>query len=111
MAGNAELALQSLIQEKFNLTDSPDVYESRVRKHIVGFANDQVLPTLYIHLPPDLCNTVKIYMTKRSAGNQTVNNFFADLRKCWVERQVKSNMLSQSNISSIQIPKIEKLNS
>jgi len=30
MAGNAELALQSLIQEKFNLTDSPDVYESRV---------------------------------------------------------------------------------
>ena len=51
MAGNAELALQSLIQEKFNLTDSPDVYESRVRKHIVGFADDQILPALYTHLP------------------------------------------------------------
>jgi hypothetical protein len=31
MAGNAELALQSLIQERFNhSTDSPDVYESRI---------------------------------------------------------------------------------
>ena len=30
MAGNAELALQSLIQERFNPADSPDVYESRI---------------------------------------------------------------------------------
>ena len=31
MAGNAELALQSLIQERFNHSiDSPDVYESRI---------------------------------------------------------------------------------
>ncbi|CAB5362897.1 unnamed protein product [Rhizophagus irregularis] len=29
MAGNAELALQSLIQERFNQGESPDVYESR----------------------------------------------------------------------------------
>ncbi|CAI2200327.1 18627_t:CDS:1, partial [Funneliformis geosporum] len=35
MAGNAELALQSLIQERFNhSTNSPDVYESRIQKHI-----------------------------------------------------------------------------
>jgi|SRR6266540_3295978 len=30
IAENTELALQSLIQEKFNLTDSPNIYESRV---------------------------------------------------------------------------------
>ena len=30
MAENAELALQSLIQERFNPADSPDVYESRI---------------------------------------------------------------------------------
>ena len=94
--GNAELALQSLIQERFNPTDSPDVYESRVRKHIVGFADDQVLPALYTHLPPDLRNSVKIYMIIRGAGFQTVDNFFANLRKCWVERQVGSNIYPQS---------------
>jgi hypothetical protein len=99
MAGNAELALQSLIQERFNhSTDSPDVYESRIRKHIVGFADDQVLPALYTHLPPDLRNSVKIYMAIRGAGFQTVDNFFADLRKCWVERQVGPNMFSQNQI-------------
>ncbi|CAB4388735.1 unnamed protein product [Rhizophagus irregularis] len=57
MAGNAELALQSLIQERFNQGESPDIYESRVRKHIVGFADDQILPALYTHLPPDLRNS------------------------------------------------------
>src|SRR4051812_7313366 len=98
MAENAELALQSLIQEKFNLADSPDVYESRVRKHIVGFADDQVLPALYTHLPLDLRNSIKIYMTIRGASNQTVDNFFADLRKCWVERPVGPNMFSQNQI-------------
>ncbi len=103
MAGNAELALQSLIQEKFNLTDSPDVYEFRVRKHIVGFADDQILPALYTHLPPDLCNSIKIYMTIRGADNQTVDNFFADLRKYWVERQVRSNIYPQSVTMGNQI--------
>ena len=103
MAGNAELALQSLIQERFNPTDSPDIYESRVRKHIVGFADDQVLPALYTHLPPDLRNSVKIYMTIRGAGFQTVDNFFADLRKCWVERQVGSNIYPQSVTMGNQI--------
>jgi len=103
MAGNAELALQSLIQEKFNLTDSPDVYESRVRKHIVGFADDQILPALYTHLPLDLRNSIRIYMTIRGAGNQTVDNFFADLRKCWVERQVGSNIYPQSVTMGNQI--------
>ncbi|CAB5354720.1 unnamed protein product [Rhizophagus irregularis] len=98
MAGNAELALQSLIQERFNQGDSPDVYESRIRKHIVGFADDQVLPALYTHLPPDLRNSVKIYMAIRGAGHQTVDNFFADLRKCWVERQVGPNMFFQNQI-------------
>ena len=100
MAGNAELALQSLIQERFNPTDSPDTYETRVRKHIVGFADDQILPALYTHLPPDLRNSVKIYMTIRGAGaaNQTVDNFFTDLRKCWVERQVGVSTFNQSNI-------------
>ena len=98
IAGNAELALQSLIQERFNPANSPDVYESRIRKHIVGFADDQILPALYTHLPPDLRNSVKIYMTIRGAGNQTVNNFFANLRKCWVERQVRPNMFSQNQI-------------
>ena len=103
IAGNTELALQSLIQERFNQGESPDVYESRVRKHIVGFADDQILPALYTHLPPDLRSNVKMYMTIRGAGFQTVDNFFTDLRKCWVERQVGSNILSQSNIPSIQI--------
>src|SRR3954465_13998715 len=61
MAGNAELALQSLIQERFNnSTDSPETYEIRIRKHIVGFANDQVLLALYTHLLLNLCNSVKI---------------------------------------------------
>ncbi|CAI2194767.1 8834_t:CDS:2, partial [Funneliformis geosporum] len=48
-------------------------------------ALEQILPALYTHLPSDLRNSVKIYMTIRGAGNQTVDNFFADLRKYWVE--------------------------
>jgi hypothetical protein len=41
---------------------------------------------------------MKIYMAIRGAGFQTVNNFFADLRKCWIERQVRPNMFSQNQI-------------
>ena len=37
-------------------------------------------------------------MTIRGAGNQTVNNFFADLRKCWVECQVGPNIFFQNQI-------------
>ena len=40
MAENAKLALQLLIQKKFNLTDSPDIYESKVQKYIIGFTDD-----------------------------------------------------------------------
>ncbi|GES86485.1 hypothetical protein GLOIN_2v1773489 [Rhizophagus clarus] len=123
MAGNAELALQSLIQERFNPTDSPNIYESRVRKHIVGFADDQVLPALYTHLPLDLRNSVKIYMTIRSAGHQTIDNFFADLRKYWVERQAGPSLFPQSvtmgnqiqpqviNSQGVTSAEIKKLNS
>ena len=42
-------------------------------------------------------------MTIRGAGNQTVDNFFADLRKCWVERQVGPNMLPQTITMGNQI--------
>ena len=42
-------------------------------------------------------------MTIRDAGNQTVDNFFADLRKCWVERQVGSNIYPQSVTMGNQI--------
>ncbi|GBB92649.1 hypothetical protein RclHR1_02040011 [Rhizophagus clarus] len=116
MAGNTELALQSLIQERFTTADSPDTYEARIRKLIVGFGNDQVLPAIYTHLPPDLRSNIKMYMTIRGAGQQTVDNFFADLRKCWVERQVGSNMISnqiQPQVSSqgATSAEIEKLNS
>ena len=51
------------------------------------------------------------------AGNQTVDNFFADLRKCWVERQVGPNMFSQNQIQSqvnyqgATLADFEKLNS
>ncbi|RIA80423.1 hypothetical protein C1645_838735 [Glomus cerebriforme] len=57
--------------ERFNPTDSPDVYKSRIQKYIVGFADDQILPALYTHLPSDLCNSMKIYMTIKGASNQT----------------------------------------
>jgi hypothetical protein len=51
-------------------------------------------------------------MTIRGAGNQTVDNFFADLRKCWVERQVGQNMLPQTvNNQGATSADLEKLNS
>ncbi|GBB92063.1 hypothetical protein RclHR1_01960013 [Rhizophagus clarus] len=62
-------------------------------------------------------------MTMRSAGHQTIDNFFADLRKCWIERQAGPNLFSQSvtignqiqpqviNSQGVTSIKIEKLNS
>ncbi|CAI2181607.1 7399_t:CDS:2 [Funneliformis geosporum] len=63
------------------------------------FADDQVLPALYTHLPPDLCNSVKIYIAIRGAGHQTIDNFFADLRKYWVECQLPENVVNSNNAS------------
>src|SRR3954454_16403419 len=56
-------------------------------------------------------------MAIRGAGFQTVDNFFADLRKCWVECQVGPNMFFQNPIQSqvshqeATLADLEKLNS
>ncbi|CAI2197411.1 17408_t:CDS:2, partial [Funneliformis geosporum] len=59
-----------------------------------------LLPALYTHLPPDLRSNVKMYMAIRAGGgvNPTVNDFFQDLKKCWVERQVGVNTFTQTNV-------------
>ncbi|CAG8811596.1 19557_t:CDS:1, partial [Dentiscutata erythropus] len=75
------------MQEKFNSLDTPDTYESRIRKVIVGFQDAIVIPALYTHLPNDIRSNVKMYMTIRGGTNQTIDNFFTDLKKCWIEYQ------------------------
>src|SRR5436305_15125628 len=42
-------------------------------------------------------------MTIRGASNQTVDNFFANFRKCWVECQVRLNIFPQSVTMGNQI--------
>ena len=100
-AGNPELALQALMQEKFNPLDTPDTYEARIRKIIVGFQDVIVIPALYTHLPPDLRSNVKMYMSIRGA-NTTIDNFFADLKKCWLERQSGNNSTQPTLINQQQ---------
>ena len=102
MSGNNELALQSLVQEKFNPIDTPDTYESRIRKCIVGFNDNTVLPILYTHLPSHLRSNVKMYMSIRGVGHQTVDNFFADLRKCWIEQKGDINFQQTQQYSQFQ---------
>ncbi|CAI2194374.1 52_t:CDS:2, partial [Funneliformis geosporum] len=67
-------------------------YEARVQKHIVGFADNQVLPALYTHLPPDLYSNIKMYIAIRAGRgvNLTVDDFFQNLKKCWVKRQIRA---------------------
>ncbi|CAI2201586.1 3804_t:CDS:1, partial [Funneliformis geosporum] len=45
---------------------------------------------LYTHLPPDLRNNIKMYMAirARKGVNLTVDDFFQNLKKCWIECQV-----------------------
>ena len=96
-AGNDELALQTLIQERFNTMDTPETYEARIRKLRVGFDDATVLQILYTHIPVELRNNVKTYMAIRGDGNQNVENFFKDLKKCWLDRYGISS--SQSTVS------------
>ncbi|CAI2197572.1 15231_t:CDS:2, partial [Funneliformis geosporum] len=74
---------------------TPDEYIQKV-----GFADNQVLPALYTHLPPDLRSNIKMYMAIRAGGgvNPTVDDFFQNLKKCWVERQVRVSTFTQTNI-------------
>ncbi|CAJ0745741.1 24467_t:CDS:2 [Entrophospora sp. SA101] len=66
-----------------------------------GFQADMVIPALYTHLPPDLRSTVKMYMSIRG-GNTTIDNFFADLKKCWIERQAGNNSIQLTLINQQQ---------
>nr|CAG8608679.1 15738_t:CDS:2 [Entrophospora candida] len=65
---------------------------------IVGFQDVIVIPALYTHLPPDLRSNVKMYMSIRG-GNTTIDNFFADLKKCWLERQSGNNSIQPTLIN------------
>ncbi|CAI2200117.1 11945_t:CDS:1, partial [Funneliformis geosporum] len=43
---------------------------------------------------------IKMYMAIRAGGgvNPTVDDFFPNLKKCWVERQVGVSTFTQTNI-------------
>ncbi|CAI2193588.1 8234_t:CDS:2, partial [Funneliformis geosporum] len=71
-----------------------------LKRYYLGFADNQVLPALYTHLPPDLRSNIKMYMAIRAGGgvNPTVDDFFQNLKKCWVERQVGVSTFTQTNI-------------
>jgi hypothetical protein len=80
--GNQQSAIQRLTQERYQLYDTPDTYEARIRPLLLGVANDdaQVLGFLKSQL------TGEFFMMMRIAGPAGINEFFTELKNIWLER-------------------------
>ncbi|CAJ0881059.1 669_t:CDS:2 [Entrophospora sp. SA101] len=94
------LNLQNNIANQPNMATIHEIYLI-LQSPLIGFQADMVIPALYTHLPPDLRSTVKMYMSIRG-GNTTIDNFFADLKKCWIERQAGNNSIQPTLINQQQ---------
>ncbi|CAJ0904710.1 15738_t:CDS:2 [Entrophospora sp. SA101] len=97
---------QNILNLQNNIANQPNmatIHEIYLILHppLIGFQADMVIPALYTHLPPDLRSTVKMYMSIRG-GNTTIDNFFADLKKCWIERQAGNNSIQPTLINQQQ---------
>lgn len=83
--GGMTMGIQALLGEKFSPFDTPESYRDRIRKISIGVTDAIAVPILFQQLPPDLVISVRMYMNDRGAGNQTVANFFADLKRAYIE--------------------------
>lgn len=83
--GGMTMGIQAILGEKFSPFDTPESYRDRIRKISIGVTDAIAVPILIQQLPPDLILSVRMYMNDRGAGNQTVANFFADLKRAYIE--------------------------
>ena len=79
MIGANRTSLKALNHEKFNITDSPETYEKRIKPYAQGILFADALPYLYDHLP----NKLSIRM--RMIGPADLDAFFQNLRTFWLE--------------------------
>jgi hypothetical protein len=85
--GNQQSAIQRLTQERYQLYDTPDTYEARIRPLLLGVADNdvQVLGFLKSHLTGDF------FMMMRIANPAGINAFFTELKSIWLERTPNLN--------------------
>ncbi|CAG8603199.1 9095_t:CDS:1 [Diversispora eburnea] len=85
--GSQQSAIQKLTQEKFQINDTPDIYETRIRPLVLGTANndEQVLGFLKNHLPG------KLYTWMKIANPTGIDEFFTALKNMWLERTPNLN--------------------
>jgi hypothetical protein len=77
--GANQTSLKALNHEKFNITDSPETYEKRIKPYAQGIPFADALPYLYDYLP----NKISIRM--RMIAPVDLNLLFQNLRSLWLE--------------------------
>jgi hypothetical protein len=113
--GGMTVGIQALLGEKFSPFDTPESYRDRIRKISIGVTDAIAVPILFQQLPPDLVLSVRMYMNDRGAGHQTMANFFADLKRAYIEirggkskpqasTEQASNTKIAQNAPNMQIP-------
>ena len=107
--GSQQSAIQKLTQEKFQINDTPDIYETRIRPLLLGTADndEQVLGFLKNQLPGELYTWMKI------ANPGGINAFFTALKNMWLERtpnlnEAKVYQQSSYNPKIIETPVISQ---
>src|SRR5436305_9820230 len=79
MIGANRTSLKALNHEKFNITDSPETYEKRIKPYAQGIPFADALPYLYEHLPN------KLSVRMRMIASADLNAYFQNLRTLWLE--------------------------
>src|SRR5436305_5579274 len=79
MIGANRTSLKALNHEKFNITDSPETYEKRIKPYAQGIPFADALPYLYEHLPN------KLSVRMRMIAPADLNAYFQNLRTLWLE--------------------------
>ncbi|CAG8607928.1 1775_t:CDS:2 [Cetraspora pellucida] len=87
IVGNQQSAIQRLTQEKYQLYDTSDTYETRVRPLLLGVADNdmQVIGFFKSHLMGNF------YTWMRIANPAGINAFFTELKKIWLEHAPNLN--------------------
>ena len=102
MVGTSRDALRALANEKFTPMDTIDTYEKRIKPYTLGIPYNDALPYLYEHMP----NYIEIRLRQDNPG--TLDAFFTNLRKIWLESRGRndggSNQPSSTPIVTVQQP-------
>ncbi|RGB29434.1 hypothetical protein C1646_766627, partial [Rhizophagus diaphanus] len=101
--GNQQSAFQKLTQEKFQLYDTPDTYETRIRPLLLGVADNdaQVLGFLKSQLSGDLYTWMRI----ANPAENVVNSNNASIFDSYINQELEKKL----GVIKINLAKLTKL--